>query len=243
MRVQSAIILTGGEGTRLAPLNNTFNKHMVPVYNKFVIDYPIETLKQMGVKNLTVVLGGNHYSQIVDYLKSGKQIGMKINFIHQDKPAGIAEAISLCQPFVEHKDNFAVILGDNVFENPVIFKDTSTAGAQIVLHDHAELQRFGVASIKDNSIVKIEEKPQKLSNEYKNYAITGCYLFDNQFFKFYTHLRPSPRGEFEITDILHMYNQNKDLDYTFNSGLWSDAGTHQSINFINNYFYNKEFKV
>lgn len=242
MRVGSGIILAGGTGSRLAPLNSLFNKHLVPVYNKFIIDYPLETLRKLGVKNLTVVLGGQHYQQVVEHIKDGLHLGMNVNYIYQNKPIGIAQAINLCRPFVEHKDNFVTILGDNIFENPIVFDEETDAKAQIVLHRHQNLQRFGVASIADGKIVNIVEKPKEIDPQYENYAIAGCYLFDSQFFKFFTHLSPSARGEYEITDIIHMYNERKELGFGFVDGMWSDAGTHESINFVNNYFYNKDHK-
>src|SRR5271166_1645690 len=125
MRIGSGIILAGGTGSRLAPLNSLFNKHLVPVYNKFIIDYPLETLRKLGVKNLTVVLGGQHYSQVVSHIKDGQHLGMSVNYIYQNQPVGIAQAINLCRPFVEHKDNFVTILGDNIFENPIMFDESS----------------------------------------------------------------------------------------------------------------------
>lgn len=242
MRINSGIILAGGTGSRLAPLNSLFNKHLVPVYNKFIIDYPLATLQDIGVKDVTVVLGGQHFDQVVSHIKDGQHLGMKVNYIYQDKPIGIAQAINLCQPFVEHKDNFVTILGDNIFEKPIKFKNSNKA-AQIVLDKHQELNRFGVASLSkdaDHELVKIEEKPQILNDDFYNYAITGCYLFDKQFFKFFPLLKPSVRGEYEITDIIRMYSEQDDLDYTFHLGMWSDAGTHESINFVNNFFYNKD---
>ena len=243
MRIGSGIILAGGTGTRLAPLNSLFNKHLVPVYNKFIIDYPLETLRKLGVKNLTVILGGQHYQQVVEHIKDGLHLGMNVNYVYQNKPVGIAQAINLCRPFVEHKDNFVTILGDNIFENTIPFNEETDAKAQIVLHKHQNLQRFGVASLADNKLVKIVEKPKELDPQYDNYAVAGCYLFDSQFFKFFTHLEPSARGEYEITDIIRMYNENDDLSFGFVDGMWSDAGTHESINFVNNYFYNKDHKA
>ena len=240
MRIGSGIILAGGTGSRLAPLNSLFNKHLVPDYNKFIIDYPLETLRKLGVKNLTVVLGGQHYSQVVSHIKDGNNLGMSVNYIYQNQPVGIAQAINLCRPFVEHKDNFVTILGDNIFEKPIYFDETSEAKAQIVLHKHPELHRFGVVSLADNKLVKIVEKPKEIDPQYDNYAVTGCYLFDTQFFKFFTHLQPSARGEYEITDIIRMYNEKNELGFGFVDGMWSDAGTHESINFVNNYFYNKD---
>lgn len=240
MKVNHGIILSGGLGTRLAPLTNLYNKHMVPVYNKFIIDYPVQTLKSAGVENLTIVLGGAHYSQVVSHLKDGESVGMNINYVYQNKPSGIAQGIDLCKNFIKD-DKFAVVLGDNLFENPVKFTDSNNA--QVVLSNHHNLNRFGVASIENKKIIKIEEKPKALDNKYENYAITGCYLFDSMFFDYFKELKPSARGEYEITDIIHHYNNNNKLDYTFVDGLWSDAGTHESINFLNNFFYYKDRKT
>lgn len=239
MKITSGIILAGGTGSRLAPLNTLYNKHMVPVYNKFIIDYPLETLRSMGVQHLTVVLGGAHFSQVVSHVKDGRHLGIEVNYVYQEKPSGIAQAINLCQRFVDKNESFVTVLGDNIFENPIAVKDTA-APAQIVLHKHPGLKRFGVASIQNDKIVKIEEKPKTLDENFDNYAITGCYVFDSEFFKFFTTLEPSARGEYEITDIIRMYNQSNKLDFSFVDGMWSDAGTHESINFVNNFFYEKD---
>jgi glucose-1-phosphate thymidylyltransferase len=239
MHVKSGIILAGGTGSRLAPLNTLFNKHLVPVYNKFIIDYPLDTLRSMGVTNLTVVLGGSHFSQVVSHIKDGSHLGMTANYVYQEKPIGIAQAINLCERFVAQDDNFVTILGDNIFEKSIQLNSKAEVGSQIVLHKHPELNRFGVAGIKNNKIISIAEKPQVLDQSLDNYAVTGCYIFDRQFFKFFRQLKPSARGEYEITDIIKMYNQENDLSYTFVDGMWSDAGTHESINYVNNFFYQK----
>lgn len=237
MAIENGIILAGGTGSRLAPLTSLFNKHMVPVYNKFIIDYPVETIKNIGIKNLTIVLGGDHFSQVVSHLQDGSKWGLSINYVYQSKPVGIAQGINLCEPFI--KDKFVVVLGDNIFENPINFGDGEAA--QIVLHKHQELHRFGVASIdrETKKIVNIIEKPKTINEQYDNFAITGCYLFDRQFFEFFKELKPSARGEYEITDIIDHYNKADKLQYTRVNGLWSDAGTHESINFVNNFFYYK----
>jgi glucose-1-phosphate thymidylyltransferase len=242
MKINKGIILAGGFGTRLAPLTNLFNKHMVPLYNKFIIDYPINTLKSIGVENLTVVLGGAHYGQVVSYLEDGSKFGMDINYVYQNKPEGIAQAINICKNSIGN-NRFCVVLGDNIFENKINFQDSEKA--QIVLSTHHNLNRFGVATIYNNQIIKIEEKPKEISweNGLQNYAITGCYLFDNNFFEYFKELNPSSRGEYEITDIINMYNKDNNLSYTFVDGLWSDAGTHESVNFLNNFFYYKNRKT
>ena len=239
MKINTGIILTGGTGSRLAPLNSLFNKHLIPVYNKFIVDYPLETLRESGVTKLTVVLGGTNFSQVVSHIKDGNHLGMSVNYVYQDKPMGIAQAINMCEPFIDGK--FITILGDNIFENPVNFID-SNKSAQIVLHKHPELTRFGVAQYKNNKLINIAEKPKIIDTNFDNYAITGCYLFDRQFFQFFNNLQPSSRGEYEITDIIKSYADKEDLDSTHVNGMWSDAGTHESINYVNNFFYNKDHK-
>jgi glucose-1-phosphate thymidylyltransferase len=249
--MKNGIILAGGTGSRLYPLTHVVNKHLLGVDGKFIIDYPLDTLKKMGCENVTVILGGNHFSQVVDHLKDGAAHGMKFNYVYQGAASGIAQAINLCERFVADQEQFAVILGDNIYENPVNFfydddriNDGDNVGqcfAEVALHRHSELNRFGVATINQNKkIIKIEEKPKVIDTNYDNYAITGCYLFNQKFFRYFRDLKPSARGEYEITDILHAYHQDDSLHYTFTDGLWSDAGTHESVEFVNNYFHEKK---
>jgi glucose-1-phosphate thymidylyltransferase len=237
--MKNGIILTGGHGSRLSPFTNITNKHLLNVNNKFVIDYPLKTLKNMGVQNLTVVLGGNHFEQIIKYLKDGEDWGFNINYCYQTSPKGIAHAINLCKRFVTDDSDFSVILGDNIFEDNIKWNNTNQ-GAQIVLADHSELNRFGVASLNElGQIKKIEEKPVELDADFTNLAIAGCYLFTPQYFEYFKELKPSTRGEFEITEIISMYLRDNNLSWTKLNNLWSDAGTHESIAFVNNYFYSK----
>jgi glucose-1-phosphate thymidylyltransferase len=236
MNIKDGIILTGGSGSRLAPINSIFNKQLFPIHSKFLIDYPIATLKNFGVENLTVILGSNHSGQIIEYLKDGAAFELNINYIYQKEPKGISQAISLCERFIT--DNFAVILGDNVYEEPITLKQTDKS--QIVLTKHKELERFGVASMKDGKIASIAEKPKFIDNSYDNYAITGCYLFDKKFFNYFKSTSPSGRGEFEIVDIIRLYMRDNLLDYTVINGEWVDAGTFSSMNYVSNLFYNKE---
>lgn len=248
--MKNGIILAGGTGSRLFPLTHVVNKHLLGVNGKFIIDYPLNTLKQMGCENVTVVLGGNHFSQVVDHLRDGSNHGMKFNYVYQGAASGIAQAVNLCQRYVADEEQFAVILGDNIYENPVNFfwddhryNNGDYDGkeyAEIVLHRHPELNRFGVATVNQSrQIINIEEKPKVIDINNDNYAITGCYLFNQKFFNYFRALKPSTRGEFEITDILHAYHEDKKLHYTFTSGLWSDAGTHESIAYVNDYFHSK----
>mgnify|MGYP003345892509 CR=1 FL=1 len=163
-------------------------------------------------------------------------IDLNINYIYQKEPKGISQAISLCERFVS--DKFAVILGDNVYEEPV--KINESDNAQIILTDHKELERFGVATIQENKIISIVEKPKFIDRTLKNYAVTGCYIFDELFFDLFKQTVPSARGEFEIVDIIKLYLSLNKLDYSIINGEWVDAGTFSAINYISNLFYNKE---
>lgn len=232
MKVKNGIILAGGNGTRLQPHTFAINKSLLNINGKAVIDYPLNTLKQMGVENVSVILGGEHHNQVVNYLQDGKRYGLKFNFLFQKEANGISAAISLCERFVADEEHFAVCLGDNIYSEPVVWQDVP--GAQVVLYNHPELKRFGVASIDpdSNKIVKIEEKPKELDDRYFSRAITGCYLFDQRFFDFFAQTKPSQRSEFEITDIIDTYNKVNCLNYTFAKGLWADAGNYQAIDEI-----------
>ena len=207
---------------------------------KFIIDYPIHTLKQMGVENLTVVLGGNHFSQVVDHLKDGNAFDMNVNYVYQGAAKGISQAISLCKRFVADDDKFAVILGDNIFSDPISCNESSKS-ATITVFKHPELKRFGVATFNNDEIIDIEEKPKILSDTFRQYAITGFYVFDQQYFDFFTTLVPSARGEYEICDIIKQYWRQRKLDAVlYNGKLWSDAGTHESIAYLNDYFFSQQ---
>lgn len=240
---RNAILLAGGTGSRLFPLTHVVNKHLLGVNGQFIIDYPLNTLKQLNIENLAIVLGGNHFEQVVNYIKDGEDWGFNVNYCYQPKPLGIAQAINLCKRYVQDSSDFTVLLGDNVFENKITWNNPdykTNPRAQIVLSGHPNLQRFGVASLDGHGkIVKIEEKPQSLDNRFTNLAVAGCYLFTQEYFDFFKELKPSQRCEFEITDIIRKYIEKDNLTYTINHGLWSDAGTHDSIAFVNNYFYTK----
>jgi glucose-1-phosphate thymidylyltransferase len=245
--MKNGIILAGGTGSRLMPLTQVVNKHLLGVDGKFIIDYPIESLKKMGCQDVTVILGGDHYPQVIGYLGDGSRYGLNFNYVYQAKPSGIAQAINLCKRFVYDDADFSVILGDNIFENNIQWSNPNwrkNTRAQILLAPHPDIKRFGVASILNQAeIVQIEEKPQTLDPDYDNFAISGCYLFTPQYFEYFKQLKPSARGEYEITDIIRLYLRDNKLSYSMIDGLWSDAGTHESIAYVNNYFYNKSHKA
>lgn len=234
MKIRQGILLAAGTGSRLLPLTTTMNKHMIPVYNRHMIEYPIETLKQLGCETVTIVIGGDQtgFGQIISYLKDGESFGMKFNYVYQTKPSGIAQAIQLCEDYIKD-DKFAVILGDNVYEKRVNFTNP-TPGAQIVLCQHPEINRFGVASILNGTIVDIVEKPKVINEDCDNFAITGLYVFDQKYFKYFEQLSPSARGEYEITDMMKIYHADHDLYYVVSNGWWSDTGTFESIQSVSN---------
>ncbi len=244
--MRNGIILAGGTGSRLMPLTQVVNKHLLGVDGKFIIDYPIQSLKDMGCQDVTVILGGDHYPQVIGYLGDGSRYGLNFNYVYQAKPSGIAQAINLCKRFVYDDSDFSVILGDNIFENKIYWNNPNwktNPQARILLANHFDLKRFGVVSLNDmGNIVEIVEKPKELNVSYNNLAVSGCYLFTSQFFEYFKELKPSARGEYEITDIIRMYLRDGNLSYSMIDGLWSDAGTHESIAYVNDYFYTKSHK-
>jgi len=232
--ITHGILLAGGFGSRLAPMTSFVSKHLLDIAGKPMIDYPINTLKHMGIKHITIVVGSSFSGQIMDYVQDGGRYNVSINYVYQPKPLGIAQAIQLCQPYVEHQQQFSVILGDNIFQSPIRWwrklNIDNPHCAKIALYKHPELNRFGVASIdKKEKISKLQEKPQVLDPIYEHYAITGCYVFDREYFNMFRHIKPSARNEFEIVDIIRQYLDNDALEYTIIKDHWLDAGTFQSI--------------
>jgi len=235
--MKKGIILSGGTGSRLLPLTSITNKQLLPINRKLIIDYSINTLIQLGCKEITVILGGEHFSQIVAYLQDGSDRNVHFNYIYQNKPSGIAQAINLCEPYFNKEDEFAVILGDNIFEKPIQLEPSSKTRkylvgpkAQIVLYNTEEIHRFGCASLLNGKIVHIEEKPKELYAECDaNLAITGLYIFTNKYFEYFKKVKPSARDEYEITEILSQYLADDNLEYTFVNGQWLDAGTFETI--------------
>jgi len=238
--MKKGIILTGGLGTRLLPLTSITNKQLLPINKKVIIDYSINTLIQLGCKEITVILGGEHFSQIVSYLKDGAERGVHFNYVYQSKPSGIAQAINLCEPYFNTEEKFAVILGDNLFFTPITLNTHSNA--QIMLYNTREIKRFGCAYLQNNKIVEIEEKPKVLRQDCEHKAITGCYIFTKQFFTYFKDIKPSTRGEYEITDILTKYLDDGKLNYTNVQGAWLDCGTFETIDAAREIVRNEELK-
>jgi glucose-1-phosphate thymidylyltransferase len=231
------VILAGGTGSRLLPLTKVTNKHLLPVYNKPMVYYPLQTLISMGIKEILLVSGPMHAGHFVNLLGSGKEFGVKLSYEIQDEAGGIAQALGLAEDFAD-KESVAVILGDNIFEDEFSVSDYKT-GAMIFLKEVPDQQRFGVAEIKDSKVISIEEKPK---NPKSNFAVTGLYVYDNSVFKVIKTLKPSKRGELEITDVNNSYIKNGLMKAHFVEGAWSDAGTFESLLRAGNIIREKEMK-
>ena len=224
------IVLAGGLGTRLAPLTNITNKHLLPVYNQPMIFFPIQTLVEAGIKDILIVTGGNSAGDFLKLLRNGAQFGLsRIHYAYQEGEGGIAAALSLAKDFAE-KEPVCVVLGDNILQNSIAtfikrFRHQGS-GAKILLSEVSDPQRFGVPVIEDGRVVRIEEKP---SNPKSVYAVIGVYMYDNRVFDIIKTLKPSGRGELEITDVNNAYIEAGDLTWDVIDGWWTDAGTFESL--------------
>ncbi len=222
------IILAGGKGTRLEPLTRIMNKHLVRVGNYPMIEYPLQTLKKIGIKDIMVISGVHHIGQIMDYLGSGKQHGVEFTYRVQDEAGGIAQALALAEDWSKGKKT-AVILGDNVFlqdfkEDAIRFV-TENNGTMLFLKEVLQPQRFGVATVNGDKITEIIEKPKEPKT---NLAVTGLYFYDETVFDKIKPLKPSARGELEITDVNMSYVNEEKATYKI-INKWIDAGTFQSL--------------
>ena len=234
------VILAGGLGTRLYPLTKVTNKHLLPVYNKPMIFYPIDTLVRAGITDILVVTGGPHCGHFMSILKNGQELGIKhLEYAYQEDEGGIAHALSLAENFAEG-DNITVMLGDNTSDSDIsqAVKNFSE-GALIFLKEVSDPERFGIATFDSNDsskIIKITEKPQ---NPDSKWAVTGVYIYDNKVFNFIKQIKPSKRGELEITDVNNMYIEKGQLRWSELSGYWWDAGTFETLLEANNYWAKK----
>lgn len=223
------VILAGGTGSRLKPLTKVTNKHLLPVGRKPMIYHPIEKLIGAGIEEIMIVTGVEHMGDVVGLLGSGKDFGCKFTYKVQDEAGGIAQALALAETFVG-KDQMAVILGDNVFQDDLKpFADefrTQKDGAKVLVKEVSDPERFGVVEIKGGKVVSVEEKPKQPKSKY---IITGVYFYDAQVFNIIRKLKPSKRGEFEITDVNNAYVSKGELTYNILSGWWTDAGTFESL--------------
>jgi glucose-1-phosphate thymidylyltransferase len=224
------IVLAGGTGSRLFPLTKITNKHLLPIYDKPMIYYPIQTLVDAGIRDLLIVTGGRNSGDFLRLLANGKEFGLKhMNYTYQEGEGGIADALGLAEHFAEGS-KVCVILGDNIIEGSIAqavsdFK-AQDRGAKILLKQVHDAERFGVAEIQGDRIVGIEEKPAKPKS---NYAVTGIYMYDETVFDKTRTLTPSARGELEITDVNNAYINEGTMTFNYLEGWWTDAGTFDSL--------------
>jgi len=225
------IILAGGTGSRLAPLTKITNKHLLPVYDKPMIYYPLQTLVDAGITDILIVTGGKNSGDFLRLLGNGKNFGLKhLNYTYQEGEGGIADALSLAEHFADNQP-ICVILGDNLIERSIkhavdAFRDNGGVGAQVLLKEVHDPNRFGVAEIANGKLLSIEEKPE---NPKSPYAVTGIYMYDATVFDKCKVLVPSRRNELEITDVNNAYIAEGTMKYSFLEGWWTDAGTFESL--------------
>ena len=227
------VVLAGGTGSRLMPLTKVTNKHLLPIGHKPMIYYPIEKLLSAGIEDILIVTGVEHMGDVVNLLGSGKDFNCRFTYKVQDEAGGIAQALSLAEGF-SAKSSLAVILGDNIFQaNLKTYADkfrTQESGARVLLKEVKDPHRFGVAEVVGDKVVNIAEKPKKPKS---NFAVTGIYFYDNSVFNIIKTLKPSARGELEVTDINNAYIAKTKLAYDVIDGWWSDAGTFESLKNVN----------
>ncbi|MCK5147707.1 NTP transferase domain-containing protein [bacterium] len=224
------VVLAGGLGTRMHPLTKVTNKHLLPIYNKPMIYYPIETLINAGINDILIVTGGSNSGDFLKLLGNGKQFGLKhINYTYQDGEGGIADALRLAHDFADDGP-ITVILGDNIIEGsikPAVDGFLSQGGgAKILLKEVEDPERFGVAELDGKRILSIEEKP---AHPKSSYAVTGVYMYDSYVFEIIETLKPSERNEMEITDVNNAYIRESKLTFDILDGWWTDAGTFESL--------------
>ena len=224
------VVLAGGTGSRLHPLTRVTNKHLLPVHKLPMVFYPIQTLVDAGITEILVVTGGQDAGDFLRLLSNGKDFGLKhIDYTYQEGEGGIADALRLAEHFAD-SGKICVILGDNIIEGNICeaaarFERQAT-GAHIILKEVEDPERFGCPEIVDGHIVRIEEKPKQPKSRY---AVTGIYFYDHTVFEKIRRLRPSRRGELEITDINNMYLEEGTLTFSILQGWWTDAGTFESL--------------
>jgi glucose-1-phosphate thymidylyltransferase len=225
------VILAGGTGSRLSPLTRVTNKHLLPIYDRPMVFYPVQTLVNAGITDILLVTGGQNAGEFLRLLGNGKDFGLKhINYTYQEGEGGIADALRLAQHFADGQP-ICVILGDNIIETGILaakkeFERVGCVGGHIILKQVADPQRFGVPVFDGDRIIRIEEKPKEPKSQY---AVIGIYMYDARVFEYIRRLRPSARGEFEITDVNNLYLAEGRLGYSVLEGWWTDAGTFESL--------------
>jgi len=224
------VVLAGGLGTRLRPLTAVTNKHLLPVYDQPMIHYPIRTLVNAGITDIIIVTGGNSAGDFLKLLGNGKAFGLKhLNYTYQEGEGGIAEALALVEHFAAN-DPVCVVLGDNIIEGNISSAVRSYrhqgGGAKIILKKVPDPQRFGVPELDVRRVVRIEEKPAQPKSEY---AVIGIYMYDSGVYEIIRTLKPSGRGELEITDVNNAYIERDEMSWEELDGWWTDAGTFESL--------------
>jgi glucose-1-phosphate thymidylyltransferase len=232
------IVLAGGTGSRLYPLTKVTNKHLLPIGSKPMIYYPIEKLVGAGIQEVLIVTGTEHMGDVVSLLGSGKAFGCRFTYKVQDEAGGIAQALGLAENFAGG-DTMTVILGDNVFEDDLAdaVEGYPGEGASIMLKEVEDPTRYGVAELDGNRIVGIEEKPAQPKS---NLCVTGVYMYDAWVFDYIRTLKPSGRGELEITDVNNHYIREGKMQFSVMKGWWTDAGTFESLRRANELMHRKE---
>jgi glucose-1-phosphate thymidylyltransferase len=225
------IILAGGTGSRLYPLTKVTNKHLLPVGEKPMIYHPIEKLTEVGIEEILIVTGTEHMGDVVNLLGSGKDFNCRFTYKVQDEAGGIAQALGLAENFAGN-DPVIVILGDNIFENSLetAVKNYDGSGAQILIQEVEDPERYGVAELNGDKVISIDEKPQEPKS---NFAVTGIYFYDANVFECIKTLKPSGRGELEITDVNNFYIKQGQMKSSVLEGWWTDAGTPDSYRHAN----------
>lgn len=237
------IVLAGGTGSRMYPLTKVTNKHLLPVGRYPMIYHPISKLKEAGIQDIFIVTGKDHAGAIVNLLGSGYEMGLKFTYRIQDQAGGIAQALGLAEEFVGDS-KCVVILGDNIFEDSISEYVKKFAeqkeGAKILLKQVEDPERYGVAELSGDKVVSIEEKPKKPKSDY---SVTGIYMYDSDVFGIINTLKPSGRGELEITDVNNEYIQRGTLTSDKFEGWWTDAGTFESIAYANSLVENTNVEL
>ncbi|MFZ5632074.1 MAG: sugar phosphate nucleotidyltransferase [Bacillota bacterium] len=222
------VILAGGKGTRLEPLTEITNKHLLPVGREPMIWHPVKQLASAGITDILVITSTQHMGDVVNSLGSGKRFGCEFTYKVQEEAGGIAHALALAERFA-NGEKIAVLLGDNIFQYSLAphvqaFREQGE-GARVLLKEVGDPERYGVAALDERQVIEIEEKPQRPKSCY---AVVGCYMYDHQVFDLIRQVKPSERGEMEITAVNNLYIKKGQLQYSFVRGSWMDAGTFES---------------
>lgn len=234
------VITAAGLGSRLFPLTHVTSKQLLPIYNKPMIFYPIETLVKAGVNEIMIVVGGPHAGHFMSILRNGKELGIKhLEFVYQEQQGGTAQAIALAESFADNED-LVVIYGDNLTDAD-ISNDVKkfSGGAKVFLKKVSDPRKYGVASFNKKDKSKIDNIAEKPSSPASDFAVTGIYLYDHKVFDFIRNVKPSVRGELEITDANNEYIKRGEMQWAPLDGYWTDAGTFDTLLEANNYWSNK----